>query len=96
MGYPFLVSNTSPLLGTFCTNELFACSNGFSAGINPDDFRGPGHASGFDPLWTDLLEKHAERPYHALVGGGDQIYCDAYVELMLLYTTLTYHCFNQG
>ncbi|QRV86604.1 transcription factor btf3 [Ceratobasidium sp. AG-Ba] len=51
--------------------------NGFSAGINPDDFRGPGHSSGFDPLWTDLLEKHAEKPYHALVGGGDQIYCDA-------------------
>lgn len=51
--------------------------NGFSAGINPDDFRGPGHASGYDPLWTDLLEKHAEKPFHALVGGGDQLYCDA-------------------
>ncbi|KAG9097813.1 hypothetical protein FRC06_007159 [Ceratobasidium sp. 370] len=50
--------------------------NGFSVGINPEDFCGPGHASGYDPLWTDLLEKHAERPYHALVGGGDQIYCD--------------------
>ncbi|KAG8745089.1 hypothetical protein FRC12_014663, partial [Ceratobasidium sp. 428] len=53
----------------------YSC-NGFSAGINPDDFRGPGHANGYDPLWTDMLEKHAERPYHALIGGGDQLYCD--------------------
>ncbi|KAF8710206.1 hypothetical protein RHS03_01884, partial [Rhizoctonia solani] len=51
--------------------------NGFSAGVNQDDFRGPGHATGYDPLWKDLLDKHAERPFHALVGGGDQLYCDA-------------------
>ncbi|CAE7231572.1 unnamed protein product [Rhizoctonia solani] len=54
----------------------YSC-NGFSAGINPDDFRGPGHASGYDPLWKDLLDKHAQRPFHALIGGGDQLYCDA-------------------
>lgn len=53
--------------------------NGFSAGVNPDDFRGPGFRSGYDPLWTDLLSKHAEQPFHALVGGGDQLYCDSYV-----------------
>ncbi|KAG8739041.1 hypothetical protein FRC10_006236 [Ceratobasidium sp. 414] len=53
----------------------YSC-NGFSAGISPEDFCGPGHTSGYDPLWTDLLEKHAEKPYHALVGGGDQLYCD--------------------
>ncbi|TFK72175.1 hypothetical protein BDN72DRAFT_371720 [Pluteus cervinus] len=51
--------------------------NGFSAGINPDDFRGPGFRSGYDPLWVDLLTKHAERPFHVMVGGGDQIYCDS-------------------
>jgi len=51
--------------------------NGFSAGVNPDDFRGPGFKSGYDPLWTDLLAKHAETPFHALVGGGDQLYCDS-------------------
>lgn len=51
--------------------------NGFSAGINADDFKGPGHASGFDPVWTDLLEKHTAKPFHALVGGGDQLYCDS-------------------
>ncbi|KAJ7285690.1 hypothetical protein C8J57DRAFT_1285547 [Mycena rebaudengoi] len=53
----------------------YSC-NGFSAGVNPDDFRGPGFNSGYDPVWTDLLSKHAEEPFHALVGGGDQIYCD--------------------
>ncbi|KDQ59418.1 hypothetical protein JAAARDRAFT_77553 [Jaapia argillacea MUCL 33604] len=50
--------------------------NGFSAGINPDTFCGPGFQSGYDPCWVDLLSKHAEQPFHALVGGGDQIYCD--------------------
>jgi len=28
-------------------------------------------------LWTDLLAKHADMPFHALVGGGDQLYCDS-------------------
>ncbi|KAF5354769.1 hypothetical protein D9756_005741 [Leucocoprinus leucothites] len=50
--------------------------NGFSAGINPDDFRGPGFQSGYDPVWVDLLSHHAQTPFHALVGGGDQLYCD--------------------
>ncbi|KAM6500879.1 hypothetical protein JOM56_003893 [Amanita muscaria] len=50
--------------------------NGFSAGVNPDDFRGPGFRSGYDPLWVDLLTKHAQDPFHVLVGGGDQLYCD--------------------
>ncbi|KAJ6455731.1 hypothetical protein C8R45DRAFT_1187359 [Mycena sanguinolenta] len=53
----------------------YSC-NGFSAGVNPDDFRGPGYNSGYDPVWVDLLSKHAEEPFHVLVGGGDQIYCD--------------------
>ncbi|GBE82620.1 Uncharacterized protein SCP_0410050 [Sparassis crispa] len=53
----------------------FSC-NGFSSGVNPNDFCGPGFYSGYDPVWTDLLSKHAEEPFHALVGGGDQLYCD--------------------
>ncbi|KAF9452283.1 hypothetical protein P691DRAFT_795246 [Macrolepiota fuliginosa MF-IS2] len=53
--------------------------NGFSAGINPDDFKGPGFKTGYDPLWVDLLSKHAEIPFHALVGGGDQLYCDSLI-----------------
>ena len=47
--------------------------------MNPDDFRGPGFQSGYDPLWVDLLAKHAEQPFHVLVGGGDQLYCDGCV-----------------
>ncbi|KAF8061567.1 hypothetical protein FPV67DRAFT_1563868 [Lyophyllum atratum] len=42
--------------------------NGFSAGVNQDDFCGPGFKSGYDPVWIDLLSKHAEEPFHALVG----------------------------
>lgn len=45
--------------------------NGFSAGVDTEKFNGP------DPLWNDVLKKHSEKPIHALVGGGDQIYCDA-------------------
>ncbi|GLB35393.1 hypothetical protein LshimejAT787_0209580 [Lyophyllum shimeji] len=51
--------------------------NGFSAGVNKDEFCGPGFKSGYDPVWIDLLAKHAETPFHALVGGGDQLYCDS-------------------
>jgi len=56
----------------------YSC-NGFSAGVNANDFCGPGFHSGYDPVWTDLLAKHAEQPFHALVGGGDQLYCDGVV-----------------
>lgn len=53
----------------------YSC-NGFSEGIDPNTFKGEGFESGFDPVWADLLERHAQRPFHALIGGGDQIYCD--------------------
>lgn len=42
--------------------------NGFSAGVKTEDFNGP------SPLWTDLLNKHKEKPIHVLVGGGDQMF----------------------
>ncbi|KAH7912158.1 hypothetical protein BJ138DRAFT_1005044 [Hygrophoropsis aurantiaca] len=51
--------------------------NGFSAGVNQDEFRGPGFKNGYDPMWIDLLQKHAQEPFHVLVGGGDQLYCDS-------------------
>jgi hypothetical protein len=60
--------------------HLWQC-NGFSAGVNPDDFRGPGFQTGYDPLWVDLLAKHSVSPFHVLVGGGDQLYCDGFVRL---------------
>jgi len=53
--------------------------NGFSAYVNPDDFCGPGFQTGYDPVWVDLLAHHAEKPFHLLVGGGDQLYCDGCV-----------------
>ncbi|KAF8479014.1 hypothetical protein DFH94DRAFT_693399 [Russula ochroleuca] len=56
----------------------YSC-NGFSAGVNPDDFRGQGFQSGYDPVWVDLLAKHTDQPFHLLVGGGDQVYCDGVV-----------------
>ena len=37
--------------------------NGFSAGVKTEDFNGP------SPLWEDLLSRHAETPFHAVVGG---------------------------
>ena len=52
--------------------------------MNPDDFRGPGFQTGYDPVWVDLLAKHAEQPFHVLVGGGDQLYCDGCVILLIL------------
>lgn len=61
----------------------FTQCNGFSAGVNPDDFRGPGFQTGYDPVWVDLLAKHAEQPFHLLVGGGDQLYCDGCVILLI-------------
>ncbi|KEI40569.1 uncharacterized protein L969DRAFT_15927 [Mixia osmundae IAM 14324] len=47
--------------------------NGFSAGVDPKNFNGP------YPLWEDILRGHAVKPFHLLVGGGDQIYNDKLV-----------------
>ncbi|KAF7322852.1 C-CAP/cofactor C-like domain-containing protein [Mycena chlorophos] len=60
-GQPFVFY--VPGLGQNMRWATYSC-NGFSAGINPDDFRGPGYNSGYDPLWHDLLAKHAEKPFH--------------------------------
>lgn len=47
-------------------NMMFHSCNGFSLSVNPDDFSGP------DPLWNDVLEKHKVKPFHVMLGGGDQ------------------------
>ncbi|KAJ7083825.1 hypothetical protein C8R43DRAFT_320318 [Mycena crocata] len=81
MAISYCINNGQPLvfhvpgLNQNMRWAAYSC-NGFSAGVNPDDFRGPGFNSGYDPVWIDLLTKHTEKPFHALVGGGDQIYCD--------------------
>lgn len=51
-------------------NIMFHSCNGFSTSVNPDDFTGP------DPMWRDVLNNHQSRPFHVMVGGGDQIYND--------------------
>ncbi|KAI0536769.1 hypothetical protein GGR58DRAFT_377180 [Xylaria digitata] len=52
-------------------NIMFHSCNGFSQSVNPDDFSGP------DPMWRDVLNDHQTRPFHVMIGGGDQVYNDA-------------------
>ncbi|KAF2403974.1 hypothetical protein EJ06DRAFT_489007 [Trichodelitschia bisporula] len=52
-------------------NIMFYSCNGFSLSVNPNEFSGP------DPLWRDVLNTHQTRPFHVMLGGGDQIYNDA-------------------
>jgi hypothetical protein len=51
-------------------NVMFHSCNGFSQSVNPDNFSGP------DPMWRDVLNTHQTRPFHVMIGGGDQIYND--------------------
>ncbi|KAH7313468.1 hypothetical protein B0I35DRAFT_480151 [Stachybotrys elegans] len=52
-------------------NMMFYSCNGFSASVERDEFSGP------DPMWRDVLNTHQYRPFHVMIGGGDQIYNDA-------------------
>ncbi|KAL1311630.1 hypothetical protein AAFC00_001740 [Neodothiora populina] len=52
-------------------NIMFHSCNGFSLSVDPNVFSGP------DPLWRDVLNKHQSKPFHVMLGGGDQIYNDA-------------------
>ncbi|KIX01677.1 uncharacterized protein Z518_09403 [Rhinocladiella mackenziei CBS 650.93] len=54
-------------------NIMFHTCNGFSLSVNPDHFSGP------DPMWRDVLNTHQTRPFHVMIGGGDQIYNDRVV-----------------
>ncbi|RCK64935.1 hypothetical protein Cantr_00518 [Candida viswanathii] len=46
----------------------FSC-NGFSLGSDANEYK--------SSLWLDVLNKHEKQHYHVMLGGGDQIYCDA-------------------
>lgn len=46
----------------------FSC-NGFSLGTDTAAYK--------SSLWLDVLKKHQQQHYHVMLGGGDQIYCDA-------------------
>ncbi|KAK2798344.1 hypothetical protein FQN51_007744 [Onygenales sp. PD_10] len=49
---------------------MFHSCNGFSIGTDLDYWQGP-------ILWNDVLRRHAHRPFHVMIGGGDQIYNDS-------------------
>ncbi|PTB40688.1 hypothetical protein M441DRAFT_27244 [Trichoderma asperellum CBS 433.97] len=51
-------------------NMMFYSCNGFSISVNPHEMSGP------DPMWRDVLNSHQTQPFHAMIGGGDQIYND--------------------
>lgn len=53
-------------------NVVFHSCNGFSLSVDPADFNGC--------LWKDVVRHHHKKPYHVMLGGGDQIYCDAVKE----------------
>ena len=48
---------------------MFHSCNGFSVGTDEEAWSGAA-------LWNDVNRKHAEIPFHVMVGGGDQIYND--------------------
>lgn len=48
---------------------MFHSCNGFSVGTDEDAWSGPA-------LWNDVLRTHERRPFHVMIGGGDQIYND--------------------
>ena len=48
---------------------MFHSCNGFSVGTDEAAWSGPA-------LWNDVVRVHKERPFHVMVGGGDQIYND--------------------
>ncbi|KAL1840655.1 hypothetical protein VTJ49DRAFT_263 [Mycothermus thermophilus] len=48
---------------------MFYSCNGFSVGTDEAAWSGPA-------LWNDVRRKHEERPFHVMIGGGDQIYND--------------------
>ena len=48
---------------------MFHSCNGFSVGTDMNTWTGP-------ILWNNVLQTHSQRPFHAMIGGGDQIYND--------------------
>lgn len=48
---------------------MFHSCNGFSVGTDEEAWSGPA-------LWNDVLRTHAQKPFHVMIGGGDQIYND--------------------
>ena len=49
---------------------MFHSCNGFSVGTDEADWSGPA-------LWNDVIRVHNSKPFHVMIGGGDQIYNDS-------------------
>ncbi|EGP91492.1 unnamed protein product [Zymoseptoria tritici ST99CH_1A5] len=49
---------------------MFHSCNGFSVGTDVESWKGP-------CLWNDVLRVHEKKPFHIMIGGGDQIYNDS-------------------
>jgi hypothetical protein len=64
-------------------NIMFHSCNGFSFSVDSSQFCGP------DPLWRDVLNTHQTRPFHVMLGGGDQIYNDAAMRQTTLFRQWT-------
>jgi hypothetical protein len=64
-------------------NIMFHSCNGFSFSVDSSQFCGP------DPLWRDVLNTHQNRPFHVMLGGGDQIYNDAAMRQTTLFKQWT-------
>jgi hypothetical protein len=64
-------------------NIMFHSCNGFSFSVDSTQFCGP------DPLWRDVLNTHQTRPFHVMLGGGDQIYNDAAMRQTTLFRQWT-------
>lgn len=68
--------NQGPALGFWVPasgqsmNIAFYTCNGFSSSADSNKVCGP------DPLWRDILNEHQTRPFHVMIGGGDQIFND--------------------
>ena len=51
-------------------NIAYYSNNGANPAVDLDKFSGP------DPLWRDILNEHQTRPFHVMIGGGDQVFND--------------------
>lgn len=71
--------NQGPALGFWVPatrqpmNIMFHSGNGFGPNVDPNPLCGP------DPLWRDILNEHQTRPFHVMIGGGDQIFNDSVI-----------------
>lgn len=63
--YVFVVPSASQSM-----RIMFHSCNGFSVGTDENAWSGPA-------LWNDVLRNHAQKPFHVMIGGGDQIYNDS-------------------